>query len=123
MVKFSSLYEQISRLFNYQRNNLIVSSIIKSQKSTVFPIFTEPLFNPVIDFPAGEKHGNQYAPEPGTDIEAGDLFLPCDNSLNLLNAYLLSHENFEEDISKLKKILEMDQIIFEIGCGSGEVAL
>jgi hypothetical protein len=113
MVKqFSILRKGIARLFNSQKNTLIVSSSLKSKEPTA-QIFPNPYLNPPFDFPTHEDHGNR---------DAIDHFLPCDNSLNLLNAYLLSHENFEEDISKLKKILEMDQIIFEIGCGSGEVA-
>jgi hypothetical protein len=122
MVKFSILHKGISRLLNHQKNTPAVSSSIKSQDSTVLPIGPEPYLNPPKDFQVHEKHGNQYVKLPGTDPRASDHFLSCDDSLNLLNAYLLSHENFQADISKIKKILAMDQIIVEIGCGSGEVA-
>jgi hypothetical protein len=116
--KISILRKGIASLFNFQKNILTVSSSIKPKEPTVQPIFPDPYLNPTFDFQTYdfqtyEEHGNR---------DAIDHFLPCDDSLNLLNAYLLSHENFEEDIFKLKKILEMDQIIFEIGCGSGEVA-
>lgn len=68
------------------------------------------------------EYANQIAPRPGTDSESVDNLLLCDQALTLLNAYLLSHDNFQEDISKLKKILEMRHVIFEIGCGMGEAA-
>jgi hypothetical protein len=122
MVNFSILRKGLTRLLNYQKTQVASSSTIKSQKSTVWPIFQGHYFNPPSDMQSNEQHGNQYAYPPGNDLEAGDHFLPCDDSLNLLNAYLLSQENFHEEIVKLKKILEMDHIIFEIGCGSGEVA-
>ncbi|MFO8085194.1 MAG: hypothetical protein R6U27_12850 [Desulfobacterales bacterium] len=48
--------------------------------------------------------------------------MKCNDSLVLLNAYLFSQENVPEAISKLKATFEMDHIIFEIGCGSGEAA-
>jgi hypothetical protein len=118
--KFSILRKGIARLFNPQKNTLIVSSSIKSKEPNAQPIFPDPYLKPVSqdlkpesDFQTHEAHGN---------LNVIGHFLPCDNSLNLLNAYLFSHENFQEDFLKLKKILEMDQIIFEIGCGSGEVA-
>lgn len=122
MLKFSILRKGITRLLNYKNNRTMFSSTVKTQESKTLPIFPVPSVN----FPSGfqflENHGNQNAHPPGADKRPGDHFLPCDDSLNLLNAYLLSHENCHEDISKLKKIIEMANIIFEIGCGSGEVA-
>jgi hypothetical protein len=111
--KFSLLRKGIARLFNPQKNTLIVSSSIKFKEPTAQPKIPDPYLNPALDFQTHEEHGNQ---------DAIDHFLPCDKSLNLLNAYLISHENVQDDFLKLKKILGMDQIVFEIGCGSGEVA-
>ncbi len=122
MVNLSILRKGIARLLNYPKNRPTLSSTIKAQVPTALPILPPPHFNPLFDFQADKKYGEPYVHPPGTDQGAGDHFLPCDDSLNLLNAYLLSHENYHEDISKLKKILDMVHIIFEIGCGSGEAA-
>jgi hypothetical protein len=122
MVKFSILRKGIIRLLNYQKNRVAFFSSTKSQTSTNLPTFPGPYSNVPSHIQADELHGYPYAYPPGNDQEAGDHFLPCDDSLNLLNAYLLSHENCHENISKLKKIIGMADIIFEIGCGSGEVA-
>jgi len=122
MVNFLFLRKGIARLLSYPKNRPTLSSTIKPQEPTVLAILPSPFFNPPLDFQDDKKYGDPYVHPPGTDQEAGDHFLPGDDSLNLLNAYLLSHENFHEDISKLKKILDMTHIIFEIGCGSGEAA-
>jgi hypothetical protein len=118
MVKFSKLREKITSLFNFQKNKQEISSTLKLQES----INPGSYLNPPFDVRIIEKHVDQHYLSPGTDFEAGDHFLPSDDSLNLLNAYLLSHENVQEDIFKLKKILDMPNIIFELGCGSGEVS-
>ncbi len=56
------------------------------------------------------------------DHKTSDRSLAADESLTLLNAYLFSQENTSGDITKMKGVLEMDPLIFEIGCGSGEAA-
>jgi hypothetical protein len=122
MVNFLFLRKGIARLLSYPKNRPTLSSTIKPQEPTVLSVLPSAYFKPSLDFQDAKTYADPYVHPPGTDQEAGDHFLPGDHSLNLLNAYLLSHENFHEDISKLKKILDMTRIIFEIGCGSGEAA-
>ena len=120
MLKLSVLRRGITRLLNFPKNRLSLSSIFQSQAKKSLPI-PEFYFNPSNSNP-GQENKISLAYPPGTDQEVGDHFLPGDDSLNLLNAYLLALDNIHDDICKLKKILEMPRIIFEIGCGSGEVA-
>jgi hypothetical protein len=123
MVKFSIFRKGITRLLSYQNSRTIFSSTVKTQESKDLPIFPgTPVNHLQFDFPILANHGDQHAHPPGTDQGPGNHFLPCDESLNLLNAYLFSHENSNEDISRLKNILDLSHIIFEIGCGSGEAA-
>lgn len=121
MVKFSIFRKGIIRLLNLPKNRLSFYSNIQPQAPKGLPISPERYF-PTFDFKPDQEHGNFHSCPSGTDQAVGDHFLPSDDSLNLLNAYLLCHENSQDDISKLKKILEMPHIIFEIGCGSGEAA-
>jgi hypothetical protein len=122
MVKFLKVREKITSLFNFQKNKQEVSSTLKAEKAMFMPIENESRLNPPFCVQIIEKQKDQYTIPPGTDFGPGDHFLPSDDSLNLLNAYLLSHKNVEEDIFRLKKILDMPNILFEIGCGSGEAS-
>ena len=122
MGKLLTLRKSLVRLLAYPNNRPFFSPTRNPKE----PVSVSKLPDFSYDTPPHFQHNDQQAtsfvPPPGTNLKAGDHFLPNDESLHLLNAYLISHENFQEDIEKLKKILEMDEIIFEIGCGSGEAA-
>ena len=46
-----------------------------------------------------------------------DIRLPCD-----LDAYLVQQGNTLEDIARCQRVLAMNHVILEIGCGGGEIA-
>jgi hypothetical protein len=57
-------------------------------------------------------------PAPGHDTPRQ----PFQLNLDALTFYLTMQENVSADITRLKHILKADEVILEIGCGSGHVA-
>ncbi len=122
MMNFFNFGKEMLRLLHHKSKGREIFSNITTCNSYSFETLNE------TPSPALSNSKSVYCPtaqsvqSPGIHQKSAGQMLPGEDSLVLLNAYLFSRENFQEDISKLKKILKMDHIIFEIGCGSGEVA-
>jgi hypothetical protein len=122
MMNIFNFGKEMLRLLNHKINGCGIFSNIKTCNSYSFEPLNETSSPALSNSKSVYCSRAQSVQSPDIHQKPVDRLLPGEDSLMLLNAYLFSRENSQEDISKLKKILKADHIIFEIGCGSGEVA-
>lgn len=114
--------KEMLRLLNHKITRREISSNIQTRNPCSFEPSNETLSHALFSSKNVYCSTAQSVHSPGVHQKPAGHLLPGEDSLMMLNAYLFSRDNFQEDIPKLKKILKMEHVIFEIGCGSGEVA-
>lgn len=123
LIRFSGLPRLLNRLRPHQAAGEIplhpaASIKIKKVSGNGFParVNTQPSMKPTVA-PLGQGH-----PQGAATTDQPPTFLSEIVLHDSLDAYLTLQGNSPQDIAVLHRILMMDQIILETGCGGAEIA-